>query len=80
MLSSIDPVIHAALVTVFTWLINLLFAAIGLDLGGEVATGLATVIVGYILSLFGLNLWVRATAKPRGILPDQPEYKPPFTS
>ena len=80
MLSSIDPIVHGALVTLFTYLINYLFAAIGLDLGGDVATGLATVIVGYILSLFGLNLWIRATAKPRGILPDSPEYHPPFTS
>lgn len=74
----IDAPIHAALVTVFTWLINLLFAAIGLDLGGEVATGLATVIVGYILSLFSLDLWYRATTKSGAIR--EHRYQPPFTS
>ena len=74
----IDPVVHAALVTVFTWLVNFIFAAIGLDLGGEVATGLATVIVGYVLSLFGLGLWNRATNKT-GVLRDDNSYKPPFT-
>ena len=74
----IDPVVHAALVTVFTWLINLLFVAIGVDLGGEVATGLATVVVGYILSLFGLELWFKATTKA-GAIREQ-RYRPPFTS
>lgn len=75
----IDPIVHAALVTVFTWLVNLLFVALGLDLGGETATGLATMLVGYILSLFGLSLWNRATTKT-GVLRDDNSYKPPFTS
>ena len=34
----IDPIVHAALVTVFAWLVNLLFAALGLDFGSDVAT------------------------------------------
>ena len=76
----LDPVVHAALVTVFTFLINLLFKAIGLDLGGDVATGLATVLVAYILSLFGYAVYLRATAKARGLRPeDAPRYEPPFT-
>lgn len=73
----IDPVIHAALVTVFTWLVNFGFAAVGLDLGGEVVTGLATMLVGYILSLFGLSLWRRATTRNEVIR--DVSYIPPFT-
>ena len=73
----IDPVVHAALVTVFTWLVQFVFTALGLDLGSETAQGLATVIVGYILSLFGLSLWNRATTKS-GAIRDT-SYKPPFT-
>jgi len=76
----LDPVVHAALVTVFAWLVQLLFKALGLDLGSETATGLAQVIVAYILSLFGYSLWLRASAKSRGLLPnDLPRYRPPFT-
>lgn len=71
----IDPVIHAALVTLFTFAVNWVFTAIGLDLGGETATGLATVIVGYILSLFGYSLFTKGV---RGVLPNG-GYKPPFT-
>ena len=76
----LDPAVHAALVVLFTWLINLLFKAIGLDLGNDIATGLAQVIVAYILSLLGLGLWVRATAKSRGLTSENfPRYIPPFT-
>ena len=74
----LDPIIHAALVTVFAWLVQIAFTALGLDLGSDVATGLAQVIVAYILSLFGLSLWVRGTANVRG-LRDGPQYVPPFT-
>lgn len=71
----IDPIVHAALVTLFTVGVNWLFSTIGLTLGGEVATGLATTLVGYILSLFGYSLYVRGV---RGALPSG-GYKPPFT-
>lgn len=75
----LDPIVHAALVTVFAWLVQLAFTALGLDFGSDIATGLAQVIVAYILSLFGLSLWVRGTAKSRGIAPDsQYHYQPPF--
>ena len=74
----LDPVVHAALVTVFAWLVQIAFTALGLDLGGETATGLAQVIVAYILSLLGLSLWTRATAKFQG-LRSGPRYVPPFT-
>jgi hypothetical protein len=76
----LDPIVHAALVTVFAWLVQMLFNLLGLDLGGETATGLAQVIVAYILSLFGYALYVRATATARGIAPDSGyHYVPPFT-
>jgi hypothetical protein len=80
MYSAIDPTVHAALVVVFAWLVKLAFNAIGVDVGDDVYTSLAGVIVTYILSLLGLNLWIRATAKARGMLPDNPEYKPPFVA
>ena len=73
----IDPVVHAALVVVFTWLVNIVFVGLGLDLGNETAQGLATVIVGYVHSLFGLGLWNRATTQS-GAIRDT-SYKPPFT-
>jgi hypothetical protein len=73
----LDPVVHAALVTLFTWAVNYLFGLIGLDLGGEVATGLATVIVGYILSLFGWAAYLRARSVQGFTAPSG--YKPPFT-
>lgn len=74
---NIDPLVHSALVTVFAWLVQLAFTALGLDFGSDVATGLAQVIVAYILSLFGLSLWVRGTAKSQG-LRSGPQYNPPF--
>jgi hypothetical protein len=74
----IDPVVHAALVTVAAFLINLLFKALGLDLGGEIATQLAQVIVAYILSLFGYGLWLKATATKAALANDR-WYTPPFT-
>lgn len=74
----LDPIVHASLVTVFAWLVEIAFTALGLDLGGETATGLAQVIVAYILSLFGYSLWVRGTANSQG-LRSGPHYTPPFT-
>lgn len=75
----LDPVVHAALVVVFAWLVQLAFKAIGIDLGNDTATGLAQVIVTYILSLFGLGLYLRVAAKTfRGGAAST--YKPPFVS
>jgi len=73
-----DPVVHAALVVVFAWLVQLLFSLLGLDLGNETATGLAQVIVAYILSLFGYALYVKTTIK--SFLNTNRWYKPPFTN
>lgn len=69
----LDPVVHAALVTLMIWVVNWLFGLIGLNLGSEVVTGLATVLVGYILSLLGLGLFQKA----RGI--GAYIYRPPFS-
>jgi hypothetical protein len=74
----LDPVVHAALVTLMTWLVNWLFGLIGLNLGSEVITGLATVLVGYILSLFGLGVYNRIFFNVRGVVREG-AYKPPFT-
>lgn len=76
----LDPVVHAALVTVFAWLIKMAFLAVGVDVGEDVYMSLAGVIVAYILSLLGLGLFRRATAKSRGLTAETwPQYKPPFT-
>ena len=72
----IDPIVHAALVTVAAWLIQLAFSYLGLDLGNEIVTGLAQFVVAYILSLFGYELWVRATSKTS--LAASRTYRPPF--
>ena len=74
----IDPLVHSALIVVAAWLVQLLFKALGLDLGNETATGLAQVIVAYVLSLFGYSLWVFGTSKT--ILAQSRTYVPPFTS
>lgn len=74
-----DPIVHASLVVIFTWLINLLFSLIGIDLGGETATGLATVLVGYILSLFGYSAYKGLFNRNKVIGENVPNYKPPFT-
>lgn len=75
---SIDPAVHAALVVLFTWLVRLALSALGLDLGGEIATQLAQIIVAYILSLLGLGLYQRAVASNK--LLSGSTYKPPFVS
>lgn len=73
----LDPVVHAALVTIFTFLVKALFVVIGIDLGDDIAGQLATVIVAYILSLFGYGLWLKATANTT--LAGDRWYTPPFT-
>ena len=73
-----DPAVHAALVVVFAWLVKLAFNAIGIDVGEDVYTSLAGVIVAYILSLLGLGLFQRATTKTGAVR--EHSYKPPFTS
>lgn len=76
-----DPVVHAALVTVFVWLINLLFTYLHIDLGGDVVTQLATLLVGYILSLFGYSVYKGILNKRNGLnSTTDNQYVPPFTS
>lgn len=74
-----DATIHAALVAVIAWLLKLAFLAVGIDVGEDVYMSLAGIIVAYILSLLGLGIWTRISAKARGLLYNQPAYKPPFT-
>lgn len=59
----IDPIVHAALVTVFAFLVKLLFNAIGIDVDASAYNAIAGVIVAYILSLFGWSLYARARAR-----------------
>ena len=73
-----DPVVHAALIVVFAYLVQLLFKLLGLDLGNDVATGLAQVIVTYILSLFGYSLYAKFLRRPSFSEKDNP-YHPPFS-
>ncbi len=73
----LDPLVHGALVIVAAWLVQLLFKALGLDLGNDIASGLAQVIVTYILSLFGYSLYARGV-RP-SITKNASEYHPPFT-
>lgn len=72
----IPGTVHASLVIIFTWLVNLLFTALGIDLGGEIATQLAQIIVAYILSLLGLGLFNRAVGSRLGVMGEG--YSPPF--
>ena len=75
-----DPIVHAALVVVFTFLVNLVFVALGINLGGDIATQLATIIVGYILSLFGYSTYRLIVDRARGVTAEHNKYVPPFTS
>lgn len=75
----LDPVVHAALVTIGIWLVHLLFAYIGIDLGGETETALAEIIVGYILSLFGWSLYTRFVPTVRGVARGEYNYHPPLS-
>lgn len=70
--------VHAALVIVFSWLVSLAFAAIGINLGNEAADAIAQQIVAYILSLGGLALLTRASRRGHAVGPLD-EYHPPFT-
>ena len=73
----IDPIIHAALVTLATVFVKFLFGLLGIDLGEDIAGQLAQVLVAYILSLFGYGLWLRAMAETT--LAGSRWYTPPFT-
>jgi hypothetical protein len=53
------------------------FAAIGFSLDNEAAQGLATIIVGYILSLVGLGLFNRLYRRT-SLMEKDDGYHPPF--
>jgi hypothetical protein len=75
---ALDPVVHAALVALAAYFVQWLFTSIGLDLGSETYQAIAQVIVAYVLSIFGLGLYYKATGKRLGLL-DGERYQPPFT-
>lgn len=74
----VDASVHAALVVVFVALLRALAASLGFDVTEDLLNEVATIIVGYILSLGGLALFRRARTRP-GITIDDGGYKPPFT-
>jgi hypothetical protein len=76
-MQNIDPVVHAALVVVFSWLLKLACNALGFDLTQDIYTQLAGLIVAYILSLFGFALYVQATRQ--AAFSSNRWYKPLFT-
>lgn len=75
----LDPLVHGALVIVATWLVNLLLTYLKINLGGDIVTGLAQWLVGYILSLFGYSLYVRLTSRFYGFKDEPRPYHPPFS-
>lgn len=78
----IPATVHAALFTLILALLQSLVqwlaATVGIDLTGNILEQLATLIVGYILSLGGLALFRRANAR-QGAVNAFDEYHPPFT-
>lgn len=70
--------VHAALFTIILYLLTLGAAALNINLTESTLAELATLILGYILSLGGLALFKRATARPGAVGPFD-EYHPPFT-
>lgn len=74
----IDPAVHAALIVLFTWLLKMAALAVGIELGEDVYTSLAGVIVAYILSLFGWAAYLAARGVKSSLLSPS-GYKPPFT-
>jgi len=74
----IDAPVHAALLVLFAWLVRLAANALGFDLTESAYSEIAGIVVAYILSLFGLGIWTRSTAKSQGLRGDGPQYVPPF--
>ena len=73
----LDPVVHAALVTLAFALVKWVCNYLGFDLTADAYTQIAGVIIAYILSLFGYSLYVFVTAKT--LLAQTRTYKPLFT-
>lgn len=59
----IDPAVHAALVTLAVLAVKWLFGLLNISLGDDLAGQLATLLVGYLLSLFGYSLYLKAGVK-----------------
>lgn len=73
----IDPIVHAALVTLAVFVIKWLASLAGVNLEESTYTELAGLLVAYILSLFGYGVYVRATVNTS--LANTRWYKPPLT-
>lgn len=78
---SLDPVVHAALVTVFVFLVRLLCNTFGFDVTESTYYEIAGLIVAYILSLFGYATYKGLINKSRGVnASTDNQYVPPFTA
>lgn len=75
----IDPAVHAALVIVFAWLINLLFGLLKINLGGDVINQLAELLVAYLLSLGGFAIYAKLVYGKVANFATTPHYHPPFS-
>lgn len=75
----LDPVFHAALVTIALFFVHWFFALIGVNLGDDIAGQLATFLVSYILSLFGYSVYVASKRKVLGAKYTGETYHPPFS-
>lgn len=74
----LDPAVHAALIVIAIWLVNLVLTSLHINLGGDTVTELATLIVGYILSLFGYAAYKALVNKVPGLNNIAYTYHPPF--
>ena len=72
----IDPAVHAALVTIAMFAVKWVFGLLNISLGDDLAGQLATLIVGYLLSLFGYSLYLKAFAKVKNGLIGTSGYHP----
>jgi len=75
--AAVPATVHAALVALTIWGLQLLASALGVNLAENTITELATVIVAYILSLAELALFNRGRGRGFAIYTD--DYRPPFT-
>ncbi len=75
----LDPLVHAALVTLAAYALKFLFQFLNFPIDEATLNTIAAALVAYILSLFGLAIYRKATQNLQGVLGNHEEYKPPFT-
>lgn len=72
-----DPAVHAALIVVAAWLLQLIFTALNLQIGNDLIQSIAIWVVGYILSLFGYSVYLNLKARSFGVnRTDEGRYHP----